>query len=77
MSALGVRMTVAACTDPTTRGISGTLVLESANMLVLNVGGRLLNLPKRGTVLRSQTGVILIGDDMAGRLEDRLRLVRP
>lgn len=74
MSALGERMTVLKCKSSSAMGFQGELVLESSNMITMRLGNRLVSLPKLGTVLKSQSGKVILGDDMMGRLEDRLKV---
>jgi RNase P/RNase MRP subunit p29 len=72
MSLIGSKVVVQSCTDPTKLGLSGRIVLETANMLLLDTGDRRVMLEKKGTVLVSGREVIT-GEEIRGRLEDRLR----
>lgn len=72
MNLIGSNVTVQSCTDPSKRGLSGRVVLETANMLLLDTGKKSVMIEKNGTVLVKGSEVIT-GDEIAGRLEDRLR----
>ena len=65
-------MKVVGSSDPGKKGVTGKVVLETANTILLSSGSRTLRLEKSGLVFQElSTGTILSGADIAGRLEDR------
>ncbi len=75
MNMIGEAVAVLHARDPTMSGTRGKAVLETANTVVLlSSKGRRLTVQKKGTVfLLSPSGTVVAGDDITGRLEDRLR----
>jgi len=72
MNLIGERVTVLSSTDPTKRGRSGVVVLETAKTLLLDSGGRTVRVEKRGTVFQlTASGHVVSGSDIVGRLQDR------
>lgn len=70
---IGHRIVVLQCSDPGLIGRKGTLALETMKTITIVSGGSKLMLPKVGTVLQLQDGGrLVVGDEMVGRLEDRL-----
>ncbi len=66
-------LTIVSSTDPSKVGRKGTVLMESCNMLTLDVGGRKLAVEKKGSAFQvSGSREVLTGSDVAGRLEDRL-----
>jgi RNase P/RNase MRP subunit p29 len=56
-------------------GLRGKVVLETMHTLTIRTGGkRKVILPKTGSALELFGGTILIGDDLEGRLEDRIAI---
>jgi RNase P/RNase MRP subunit p29 len=56
-------------------GLRGKVVLETMHTLTIRTGGkRKVILPKTGSALELSGGTILIGDDLEGRLEDRIAI---
>ncbi|MDV3277633.1 MAG: ribonuclease P protein subunit [Nitrososphaerales archaeon] len=75
MSVVGQEVTVMDSSDNSMRGRRGEVVLETANTLLLRSSGKTVKLAKAGSVLLlEKTGQLVTGDDLAGRLEDRLRV---
>ena len=73
MNVIGERVTVLTSTDPTKSGRSGRVLLDTANTLLLDEGGRTLRVEKAGAAfLISGSGKIITGSDVAGRLQDRI-----
>lgn len=73
MNVIGERITVLTSHDSTKVGRTGTVVLETAKTLVLDSGGRTIRVEKSGTGFMVQgSGQVLTGDDISGRLQDRL-----
>jgi len=72
MNLIGARVKVLGSNDPSKKGLTGMVALETANTLMLDSGSRILRVEKLGLVIREfSTGKILTGADIAGRLEDR------
>ena len=73
MNVIGKRLAVLTSTDPTLAGIRGIALLETANTLVIESNGRNLRVPKLGaSFMLIDSGVVLTGSDILGRLQDRL-----
>lgn len=74
MPVLGRQVTVVSCaSSPGLVGTTGTVVLESMRMLTIVSQSSKLEVPKRGTALRLEgTHKIVVGDEMLGRLEERI-----
>lgn len=70
---IGKRVKVLTSLDPTQRGLSGEVLLETSRTFLLEHDGKRLTIQKRGTVLQVQgeKGVIS-GDENLGRLEERI-----
>lgn len=75
---VGERVKVLNASDPTQIGVRGEVVLESANTIVIEDEGKMKRVQKKGTVLQLRDDrEVLRGDELLGRLEDRLgRLTR-
>ncbi len=70
---IGQRIAVLQCSDPGLIGKKGTFAIESMKTITIVSGSSKLMLPKVGTVLQLQDGGrIIVGDELVGRLEDRL-----
>ena len=70
---IGEDVRVAAARDAGLLGLRGIVVLESMHTLTIRTGARKnIVLPKLGSALELSSGKILIGDDLEGRLEDRI-----
>ena len=73
MNVVGEMLTVLTSKDPTKTGRSGMVLLDTANTLLLDEGGRLLRVEKAGAAFMIKgSGRILTGFDIAGRLQDRI-----
>jgi RNase P/RNase MRP subunit p29 len=74
MSIVGTRAVIVDSKDGTKLGRKGEIVLETANTLVLKTAEGAITIEKAGTVLQVEgDDEPLVGDDILGRLEDRLR----
>ena len=74
MSIVGTRAVIVDSKDGTKLGRKGEIVLETANTLVLKTAEGSITIEKAGTVLQVEgDDEPLVGDDILGRLEDRLR----
>jgi len=74
VSIIGEEVAVLHSKDPTLTGRKGKAVLETANTVVLLSAKGGLTVQKKGTVfLLSPSGRVAAGEDIEGRLEDRLR----
>ena len=73
MNIIGEKLTVLTSSDPTKSGRSGRVLLETANTLLLDEGGRAIRVEKKGAAfLITGSGKIVTGSDIAGRLQDRV-----
>jgi len=73
MNLIGKRMTVLKSPDPTKEGRSGRVVLETAKTLLLDTGGQTLRVEKSGAAfVLLDSGRVVTGSDVSGRLQDRL-----
>ena len=69
---IGESLTVLSSADPTKAGITGRVLLETLNTLVIDSGGRTLRIEKAGTAFMFvDSGKVVTGSDIAGRLQDR------
>jgi RNase P/RNase MRP subunit p29 len=72
MNLIGERVKLLDSHDETKKGITGKILLETANTFLLDSGPRTLTVEKAGSVFMVQSsGTVLSGNDLAGRLEDR------
>jgi len=70
---IGRKVKILVATDPTQVGLSGELVLERSKTLLLESQGRRLTIQKSGTVIElAGGGDIITGDDILGRVEERI-----
>jgi RNase P/RNase MRP subunit p29 len=75
MSIVGTRAVIVDSKDKTKLGRKGEIVLETANTLLLKTADRTITVEKAGTVLQLESDdEPLLGDDILGRLEDRIRV---
>ena len=73
MNVVGQRLKIVSSTDPTKVGRTGKVLLESASTLVIDSGGKTIRVEKLGLAFRLlDSGRVLTGADIAGRLQDRL-----
>ncbi len=73
MNVVGERMTVLSSQDPTKTGRTGRIVLETANTLIVDTGGRTFRIAKSGSAfVLLDSGKVVAGPDLAGRLQDRM-----
>ncbi len=73
MNVIGERMRVLTSPDPTMTGRTGTVLLETLNTLLLDSSGRTIRVAKAGSAfMLLNSGRILTGTDLAGRLPDRI-----
>jgi len=75
---IGLRVQVVRSTDPSQVNLSGRVVDETRNLLVLDVGGVDKRVPKQGTRFRFdiQGGIEVEGDEIRYRPEDRVKKAR-
>jgi RNase P/RNase MRP subunit p29 len=74
---IGEDVRVAAARDAVLLGLRGKVVMETMHTLTIKTDAkRKVVLPKTGSALELSTGTILIGDDLEGRLEDRIAITR-
>jgi RNase P/RNase MRP subunit p29 len=73
MNVIGKTLTVLTSPDPSMVGRTGVALLETANMLLIDSGGKSFRLPKSGaSFMLIDSGTVVTGSDIAGRLQDRL-----
>ena len=76
MNLIGRRAKILVATDPTQVGLSGELLLERSKTLQLESHGRRLTIQKLGTVIElAGTREVIRGDDILGRVEERIARV--
>jgi RNase P/RNase MRP subunit p29 len=74
---IGEDVRVAAARDAVLLGLKGRVVMESMHTLTIRTEAkRKVVLPKRGSALELSSGTLVIGDDLEGRLEDRIAVSR-
>ena len=74
---IGEDVRVAAARDTVLLGLKGKVVLETMHTITIRTEAkRKVVLPKAGSALELSGGTILIGDDLQGRLEDRIAITR-
>lgn len=75
---IGLQVHVVKASDPSQRDLSGRVVDETRNMLVVEVGGGEKRIPKQGSRFRFdiQGGVEVDGDEIRFRPEDRVKKAR-
>jgi RNase P/RNase MRP subunit p29 len=70
---IGEDVRVAAARSTVLLGLRGKVVLETMNTITISTDTkRRVTLPKSGSALELEGGSIVLGDELAGRLEDRL-----
>jgi RNase P/RNase MRP subunit p29 len=69
---LGEDVKVAAAKNPLMIGFKGRVAIETMHTITLASAQRKVILPKAGTVLELASGKVVLGDELEGRLEDRI-----
>jgi RNase P/RNase MRP subunit p29 len=73
---IGEDVRVAAARDAVLLGLKGKVVLETMHTLTIRTDAkRKIMLPKAGSAIQLDDGQILLGDDLKGRLEDRIAIL--
>ncbi|HUH82848.1 MAG TPA: ribonuclease P protein subunit [Nitrososphaerales archaeon] len=73
MSVIGERVTVLSSTDGTKVGRTGRVLVDTEKTLLIDSAGRRIRVEKSGAAfLLLDSGRVLTGADIYGRLEDRL-----
>ncbi len=73
---IGEDVRVAAARDAVLLGLRGKVVLETMHTLTIKTDSkRNVTLPKDGCALQLSDGQIILGDDLKGRLEDRIAYI--
>jgi RNase P/RNase MRP subunit p29 len=73
---IGEDVRVAAARDAVLLGLKGKVVLETMHTLTIRTDAkRKVVLPKAGSAIQLKDGQILLGDDLKGRLEDRIAIL--
>lgn len=75
---IGLQVSVLRAEDPGQVNVSGLVVDETRNMLVVESGGREKHIPKQGSRFRFeiQGGLEVDGDEIRYRPEDRVKKAR-
>ncbi len=75
---IGLQVEVVKSTDPGQLHVSGRVVDETRNLLVIEAGGREKRIPKQGARFRFQIqgGIEVEGDEIRFRPEDRIKKAR-
>lgn len=72
---IGLGARIVESTDPTLQAVSGTIVFETKNMLLIKVNSEVKQVPKKAAKkirIETQSGVCFIsGSSLTGRPEDR------
>jgi len=72
---IGEDVRVAAARSAVLVGLKGKVVLETMHMITIRTDARRkVTLPKSGSALQLSNGTIVIGNDLEGRLEDRIAI---
>jgi RNase P/RNase MRP subunit p29 len=72
---MGEDVRVAAAKSSILIGLKGRVVLETMHTLTIKTEAkRKVTLPKLGSALELSSGKLVLGDDLEGRLEDRIAL---
>lgn len=75
MSIVGEEITIVDSRDPTKTGRKGEVVFETSKTLELKADGKTIRVEKAGSVFQLRDSKkVLDGNELIGRLEDRLRL---
>ena len=73
MNVIGERLKVLTSPTQTLIGRSGLVLLDTANTLLLEEGGRTIRVPKAGSAFMIVgSGKVVTGTDLAGRLAERM-----
>jgi RNase P/RNase MRP subunit p29 len=73
VNVIGEKVTVLTSSDPAKSGKSGRVLLDTANTLLLDEGGRTIRVEKAGAAfLIMNSGIVVTGSDIAGRVQDRV-----
>lgn len=74
---IGIDATIVESQDPTLEKVSGKIVYETKNMLMLNVNNKMKMIPKKvvklALELPDNSECLVNGSDLVGRPEDRIQ----
>ncbi len=74
---IGIDAKIVESMDPTLEKVSGKIVYETKNMLMLNVNNKMKLIPKKvvklALVLPDNSECLVNGSDLVGRPEDRIQ----
>jgi len=73
---LGLKVKVEDSTNPSMRGLEGTVVDETANMIIVDSGGKEKKIPKHGNIFLFDLGDVYVrvnGDLLVSRPEMRIK----
>jgi len=78
MNLIGETLVILTSRDPTKTGRSGKVLLETAQTFIIDAGSSSIMVEKAGAAFRvARTGAVVTGEDLSGRLQDRLGRRRP
>jgi len=70
---IGKKVAIVQCSDQSKVGLRGVFALETMKTISIQSEGATRVIPKVGTVFQLQeSGRVVVGNEMVGRLEDRL-----
>jgi len=70
---IGEDVRVAAARDSVLLGLKGKVVMETMNTFTIKTDAkRNVTIPKLGSALELSSGQVVLGEDVKGRLEDRV-----
>ncbi|MDG6989041.1 MAG: ribonuclease P protein subunit [Nitrososphaerota archaeon] len=72
MNVVGERVTVVASSDPSKVGREGTVLLDTAKTLLLGTKEGVMRVEKGTSTFRLESGKVVPGAGLAGRLQDRI-----
>jgi RNase P/RNase MRP subunit p29 len=74
MNIVGEEVVIVKASDPSKKGVSGMVVLETANTILVESRSKRVRVEKKGTGLKLlRSHEVVEGGQIAGRLEDRMR----
>ena len=72
MNVIGEKVTVIASPDPTMMGREGTVLMDTAKTLLLETVNGIVRVEKGSSTFRLRSGREVPGEDLVGRLQDRI-----
>ncbi len=70
---LGDKIRVLDASDPNQVGLAGEVLLETSRTIILDCGGQKARIQKHNTIIQVEgSGEVIRGDEILGRLEERI-----